>query len=338
MDCSQGNAPVGFVSARQPLSVDTTGRLVSAFIARQLPGLLHLSPDLLWGLESHPEGGLSLWELASGQELLCLEADSAFFSQDGLHLVALNPLRVWHCGDWKPLALPFMGEEIGHLCTGPDLLATAARLVHLCRLSQGRILTQIDPHRGQPLSAWVALRPDGAELATLSEVLEEPHYWSTYRLDRHKLSDSAGLVWPSETVRSGGRPLSLVYSDWGTRLALTLRQAEVLVWDFESEGGHLVSLPVKARGFCFADSRLGLVLEDPGKPAAESRVGLSAWELDSGRMAGGYLDIPGACQLRRSLSHVLVDDGRGIWILDSGSLMKLLLEAPGRRALPSGLT
>ena len=314
------------------------GELVTIFVARRTPGILQISEDLRWGLESAPYGReLFLWDLASGRSLACLCPQypiswAQFCAPDHL-LVGHLGVEAWRGDDGVPVSLPFLGVRPGSpSCSEGGLFACATEFVSICDLSAGRAVAAVDPRQGPSgpaadpvdrLSTSVAVRPDGLELAICSEVLEEPHYWCTYLVERYSLPE-AHSQGPPETIRTGCRSLAPVYSPEGRYLAVPLRDGEVLLWDL-STGRALPALPVRAESFCFAGPGWGLVLQ-------ESR--LSLWDLESGAPQVGVLEIPHSCQLRASQGRIFCESRDGWWVLDAYLLVSKLGSQPGEICLP----
>ncbi|MBT9585129.1 hypothetical protein IV102_17430 [bacterium] len=285
-----------------------------------------LSDDLIWGTETHDLQQLSVWELSSGTQLACLEIPPGMshfeFSSDGRYLLGSQAgLAVWETARWTRLDLPFLGRQVAQVGYSSGLLVSAAEFVTLCDLDTKQCLATLDPQPG-----WVAV--GASEFCLCCEVLEEPHYWSTYSLVRYSLPE-AHFMGHLDTVRTARRPLSPSYSTCGRHLALPLRDGEVLMWDLDTTR-QLPGLHVEAQGFCFVSPGLGLVLE-------KGRV--SPWHLESGQPLGGYLEVPRAQGLRASKRHVFCSTAEGLWVWDLGLLVALLRSSGGRLSLtgPSAL-
>ena len=294
--------------------------VVTTFVARREPALVWLSDDLIWGAETTDPQHLSVWELSSGRPLACLEIPLGMshfeFSSDGRYLLGSRAgLAVWETTQWSPLDLPFLGRQVAQVAYSSGLLVSAAEFVALCDLDTKQCPATLDPQPG-----WVAV--GAREFCLGCEVLEEPHYWSTYSLLRYSFPE-AHFIGHLDTVRTGRRPLSPLYSACGRQLALPLRDGEVLLWDLDT-AKSLPGFNVEAQGFCFATPGLGLVLE-------KERV--SAWVLESGQPLGGYLEVPRAQSLRASRRHVFCSTDEGLWVWDVALLVSLLVSKAGCRGL-----
>jgi WD40 repeat protein len=308
--------------ARRPLRIEP-GALLTTLVPRRRAGLLEVSPDLRWAAEAGADGPVEVWSLATGKVQARLsEGGRVEFSRQGGYLLGgEDDLTVWETEGWTQVPLPFV---VPQACLSDQWLVGWAHGVHVWSLPVGDCVASLDLLTDE-LTPWLACCPGGRLLATCTEVLEEPHYWSTYRVEWFSLPEAHRLG-ELEWVRTGRRPLGLVFSECGQVLALPLRGGEVLLWNLTT-GQPLPGLEVQADGFCFATPGLALVLQSER---------LSLWEIDSGRAVGGYLELPQTQSLRGSASHAFSSGADGVRVWDLPALVQLLSSSPGRLGLEAG--